>query len=104
MAEPICSMVPLRKSPPIRVARDRKSTRLNPVTVNLVCRLLLEKKKTTHTCGAQHPAHAHPLLSTTLLIHGFSPPQPSHLPSHAVLAAPPAYPRRPARHARSHGH
>src|SRR2546430_12117052 len=59
MAEPICSMVPLRKSPPIRVARDRKSTRLNPVTVNLVCRLLLEKKKKKKNRKMNHDIKTH---------------------------------------------
>src|SRR3546814_1116659 len=36
--------------------RDRKSTRLNPVTnAHLVCRLLLEKKNSTHQRDQQQP-------------------------------------------------
>src|SRR3712207_8209120 len=34
---------------PARAATDRKSTRLNSSHANLVCRLLLEKKKRTRT-------------------------------------------------------
>src|SRR3546814_4528979 len=37
------------------MAEDRKSTRLNPVTnAHLVCRLLLEKTKTTNTASHSH--------------------------------------------------
>src|SRR3546814_2624627 len=40
-------------------AKDRKSTRLNPVTnAHLVCRLLLEKKKQTITTNLQ-PQHTY---------------------------------------------
>src|SRR3546814_10726662 len=49
--------VPIGETLSARFARDRKSTRLNPVTnAHIVCRILLEKKKIKHllTKNLQH--------------------------------------------------
>ena len=35
----------VKEAPAAQDKQDRKSTRLNSITINLVCRLLLEKKK-----------------------------------------------------------
>src|SRR3712207_8526163 len=46
---------------PYHPLRDRKSTRLNSSHANIVCRLLLEKKKNSYFHLSHHVLHTSPL-------------------------------------------